>query len=60
LKALASVVRRAGGGEIVLVGEDRAALIEVEAHLAKLNRREGIRVGMRLCPPPAARALRVA
>jgi hypothetical protein len=61
LQALARVVRSAGGGEVVLVSEDRSVLIEVEAFVAKLNRREGSsRVTMRLCQPPAVRALRVA
>lgn len=60
LRALASVIRHAGGGEVVLIGDDRAAVIEAQAFVEKLNRRDGSRVSLRQCHPPAARALRVA
>jgi hypothetical protein len=41
LRALIEVVRRAGGGEVVCVGErDRAWSDELVAHLRKLNQRD--------------------
>jgi hypothetical protein len=65
IKALVEVIRRAGGGEVVCVGEqDRALSDELLAHVRKLNQRdrEGtglVRLRFRLAEPagvqPAAR-----
>jgi hypothetical protein len=62
MRALAGVVRRAGGGEIVLVGDDDAGLVaELRSFVERINQRDGGgRVSLRIRRPPTERAQRVA
>jgi hypothetical protein len=62
LHALAAVVRRAGGGEVVLVGNDDGELVaELSAFVERLNQRDIARqVSVRTRQPPAERVARVA
>jgi hypothetical protein len=61
LHALAAVVRRSGGGELVLVGDDEALGAELSAFVERLNRRDATRqVSVRVRHAPAERVARVA
>ncbi len=62
LYGLAALVRRAGGGEVVLVGQDEGDLgAELASFVERLNRREGARpVSVRVRRPPVEHAVKVA
>jgi hypothetical protein len=61
LHALAAVVRRSGGGEVVLVGEDDGLAADLSGFVERLNCRDSARqVSVRMRRPPAERVARVA
>src|SRR5688572_25704877 len=58
VKVLLEVMGRAGGGEVVLIGDDRALVRRMAGHVEQLNHEAP--VSLRLRPAPSARADSVA
>jgi hypothetical protein len=62
LRALLEIVRGAGGGEVVLIGDvDEGLALELSEHVRKLNARRGSQarlVSLRMRPPPQSIGIR--